>query len=462
MPPPLLRVKVLAILDTLDTANEISEVCSQDGLEISAATAFEVGLERVFREHPQIVLLDLALATANGMEALERIAAFDPDIEVVLMTDRYSADSAMEAIRNGASDYLSKPVSLALLRDRVGKVVEAVRQRQRALDIESELLAACRFEGMIGRSAAMWELFTRIRRLAPHFHTVLVTGAAGTGKELVARALHRLSPVSDGRYVVCDCSAVQEALLEGELFGYVKGAFAGTTQDKMGLLEYAHNGTLFLDEIGGMPVKTQAKLLHALQHQEIHRVGSHTPHKINVRVIASTNHDLTALIAQERFRKDLYDEISMYQIRTPSLSERREDLSLLECYFVRKFSEQYQKSIREITQRAQVLLAGYAWPGNVRELHSAVESACVRGKGGVIDVADLPDHIRSQPVPATSQNGQTGRASEVDEDLFLDRRERLLLASALERSGGNQCQAARLLGISRDRMRSKMAKHRLR
>jgi DNA-binding NtrC family response regulator len=458
---PTSHVKLVAIDDTPESLELITEALSQEGLKIFTATDPENGLDIVFHEHPQIVLLDLVMPKLSGMEALERIVEFDPSIEVILMTAHYSTESAVEAIKKGASDYLNKPVSIALLRDRIHKLMEEARQRQRALAVDSELLSTCQFEDMVGRSPVMWEMFARIRRVAPHFRTALVTGATGTGKELVARALHRLSPVAGGRYVVCNCSAVVETLFESELFGYVKGAFTGANADKMGLFEYAHNGTLFLDEIGDMPMNTQAKLLRVLQNQEVQRVGSLTSRKVDARVIAATNHDLKALIAQSRFREDLYYRLCMVEIRTPRLSERKEDLALLEHYFIRKFSEQYQKPIHGLTQRAQIVLGRYPWPGNVRELENVLGNACMMVMGEMIDVADLPENLRAQAPMATTVGNGPVMASEPEKDLSLEEQERLLLVSALERAGGNQSQAARILHISRDRMRYKMSKHNL-
>ena len=455
------HVKLVGIDDTPESLELITEALSQEGLEIFTATDPEDGLDLVFHEHPQIVLLDLVMPKMSGMDVLERIVEFDPSIEVILMTAHYSTESAVEAIKKGASDYLNKPVSIALLRERIRKLMEEARQRQRAVAVDSELLSSCQFEDMVGRSPVMWEMFARIRRVAPHFRTALVTGATGTGKELVARALHQLSPVSGGRYVVCNCSAVVETLFESELFGYVKGAFTGATADKMGLFEYAHNGTLFLDEIGDMPMNTQAKLLRVLQNQEVQRVGSLTARKVDARVIAATNHDLQALIAQNRFREDLYYRLCMVEIRTPRLSERKEDLALLEHYFIHKFSEQYQKPIQGLTQRAQIVLGRYSWPGNVRELENALGNACMMVMGEMIDVADLPENLRAQAPMATASGNGPVRASEPGKDLSLEEQERLLLVSALERAGGNQSQAARILRISRDRMRYKMSKHNL-
>ncbi|MBZ5592747.1 MAG: sigma-54 dependent transcriptional regulator [Acidobacteriia bacterium] len=452
--------KLVAIDDTPESLELITEALAEDNLQIFTSTDPEEGLDMVFHERPQVVLLDLVMPKLGGMEVLERIVEFDPGIEVILMTAHYSTESAVEAIKKGASDYLNKPVSIALLRDRVRKLMDEARQRQRTLALDDELLSTSQFEGMVGRSAVMWELFARIRRVAPHYRSALVTGATGTGKELVARALHQLSPVSGGRYVVCNCSAVVETLFESELFGYVKGAFTGANQDKMGLFEYAHNGTLFLDEIGDMPMNTQAKLLRVLQNQEVQRVGSLTSRKVDARVVAATNHDLRSLISQNRFREDLYYRLSMVEIRTPRLAERKEDLALLEHYFIRKFADQYQKPIQGLTQRAQILLARYSWPGNVRELENVLGSACMMVMGETIDVADLPENMRPHALEA-GVSAPLGSGAEPDKDLSLEEQERLLLISALERAGGNQSQAARLLRISRDRMRYKMSKHNL-
>src|SRR6185369_3987344 len=224
--------------------------------------------------------------------------------------------------------------------------------------------ASAEFEGIIGNSPTMWDMFSRIRRVAPHYRAVLVTGETGTGKDLVAQALHRLSPAGQGRYVVLNCSAVVETLFESELFGHVRGSFTGATQDKAGLFEHAHGGTLFLDEIGDMPLATQAKLLRVLQNQEVQRVGSLSARTVDVRVIAATNHNLRAAITEKQFREDLYYRLSLVEIHVPTLAERKEDLPLLERHFVAKFAALYRKEIRGVTHRAQLRLATHPWPGN--------------------------------------------------------------------------------------------------
>src|SRR6266567_1302772 len=343
-------VSLLILDDNTGSLELLSSALAQPDLEILTASHPEEGLDLVFDRHPQIVLTDLVMPRLSGLDVLERIMEFDSSIDVILMTAHYSTESAVEAIKKGACDYLNKPVSIAALRERVGRLIESARKRQRALQLETDLLANSEFEGIIGNSPLMWDLFSRIRRVAPHYRSVLVTGETGTGKALVAQPLHRLSPAAVGRYVVLNCSAVVETLFESELFGHVKGSFTGAAHDKPGLVEHAHGGTLFLDEIGDMPLATQAKLLRALQHQEIQRVGSLGARKVDVRVIAATHRDLRAAIAEKQFREDLFYRLSMIEVRVPSLAERKEDLPLLTRHFVSKFAVQYGKNIRGLTQ----------------------------------------------------------------------------------------------------------------
>src|SRR5579862_9131441 len=307
-------VTLVAIDDDPHALELIAEALQQEGLEILTACDPEEGVRLVLRRRPQIVLVDLVMPKLNGIDVLERIMDAAPETEVILITAHYSTESAVEAIRKGASDYLNKPLSLDLLNERVSKLIDEARLRQRALRLDGELARTCQFEGMVGRCPQMLEVFSRIRRVAPHYRAALVTGETGTGKELVAAALHRLSPASSNRFVICNASAVVETLFESELFGHVKGAFTGATHDKMGLIEHAHGGTLFLDEIGDMPMSTQAKLLRALQNQEVQRVGSLGIRKVDVRVVAATNHDLHAAMGEKRFREDLYYRLSMVEI----------------------------------------------------------------------------------------------------------------------------------------------------
>jgi DNA-binding NtrC family response regulator len=464
-------LSLLIIDDNPGSLEMLSSALAQPELEILTASDPEEGLDLLHERHPQIVLTDLVMPKMSGMEVLERIMEFDPSTDVILMTAHYSTESAVEAIKKGASDYLNKPVSIAALRERVGKLLEGARKRRRASQLEDELAASAEFEGFVGNSPLMWDMFSRIRRVAPHYRAVLVTGETGTGKDLVAQALHRLSPASQGRYVVLNCSAVVETLFESELFGHVRGSFTGATADKAGLMEHAHGGTLFLDEIGDMPLSTQAKLLRVLQNQEVLRVGSLTPRKVNVRVIAATNRDLRKSIADKQFREDLYYRLSMVEINVPSLAERKEDLPLLERHFISRFASQYGKQIHALTHRAQIALALHSWPGNVRELENVIGHACMMTLGDTIDIQDLPaylhqgathvtggeagktDHVHGSGSDGSAAGGANGPVSSLEDQ------ERLLIIRALQAAAGNQSEAARILRIGRDALRYKLKKH---
>jgi DNA-binding NtrC family response regulator len=352
-------IALVIIDDNLRSLEYISTALASENVQIFTAPDPEEGLDLVYTHRPQLVMTDLVMPHMSGMEVLERITEFDPAIDVILMTAHYTTETAVEAIRKGAADYLNKPISLATLRDRVGRIIDAALLRQKVRHAEDQVMETAQFEGIAGRTPEMWEMFSRIRRIAPHYRAALITGQTGTGKELVAHALHRLSLVK-GRFVVLNCSAVVETLFESELFGHVRGAFTGADRDKMGLFEHANGGTLFLDEIGDMPLSTQAKLLRVLQNQEVLRVGSLTPQKVDVRVVAATNKDLRDQIAERQFREDLFFRLSMIEIHVPSLAERMGDLPLLARHFVKKFSQQFNKNIGGTTQRRRSCLAAIA------------------------------------------------------------------------------------------------------
>jgi len=462
-------VSVVIIDDNAGILELLSTALAAEDLRIFTAADPEEGLDIVFREHPAVVLCDLLMPGTGGLEVLDRIVAFDPAIEVVLMTAHSTPESAVEAIRRGAADYLPKPLSMATLRERISRLLVEARLRNQGKALEDRLLDVATFEGMIGRSPALLEMSSRIRRIAPHYRTALITGDTGTGKELAARALHNLSPVAKARFVVLNCSAVVETLFESELFGHVRGSFTGADKDKMGLFEYADKGTIFLDEIGDMPLNTQAKLLRTLQNQEVLRVGSLTPRKIDVRVIAATHRDLRQAVADRQFREDLFYRLSMIEIRTPPLAERKEDLPLLARHFVEKFSSQFRKTIRGLTRRAEIIIARHTWPGNVRELENAIGHACIMAVSETIDVLDLPEyllapshtaHAPANPSPAGTASAGTASAKldKLDE-ASLDAHEKRLIADALARAHGNQTEAARHLRIGRDALRYKVKKH---
>jgi two-component system, NtrC family, response regulator HydG len=450
----------LVIIDDHPGSLELlSTALEQPGLRIFTSTDPEAGLDLILDKHPNIVLTDLVMPKMSGLELLDRVVQFDPAIEVILMTAHYSTESAVEAIKKGAADYLNKPISIPALREKIGGIIEEVQKRNRSLQLQDELRGNAQFEQIIGNSPAMWELFSRIRRIAPHFRTVLVTGATGSGKDLVAQALHRLSPASAGNLVIVNCSAVVETLFESELFGHVKGAFTGATHDKIGLVEHASGGTLFLDEIGDMPLGTQAKLLRTIQNQEVQRVGSLLARKVNFRVIAATHRDLRAMIHESKFREDLYYRLSMVELRIPPLAERKEDLPLLTQHFIERFSKQFDKPVRGLTQRASIALSRYDWPGNVRELENAIGHACMMALGDTIDVPELPEYLRTGSHEAIPPVAVPTPGEYRPVNSLLENSERQLISDALARASGNQSEAARLLRIGRDALRYKMKKY---
>lgn len=418
----------------------IQSALAQEGLEIRTFHQPRAGLEFVLERRPQIVLSDLMMPDLHGTEVLEKIVAHDPAIEVILMTAHYSTESAVEGIRMGAADYLTKPVDIEKLRDRVGVLVAEARKRRRVYELDLELLRAFQFNGIVGRSPLVLDMFSRIRRIAPHYQTALITGPTGSGKELVARALHQQGPVAKGPFAVCNCSAIVETLFESEVFGHVKGAFTGAAQDKVGLFEFANGGTVFLDEIGEMPLPAQAKLLRVLQNHEVQRVGSPVARKVNVRVIAATHRDLKKMVAEKTFREDLYYRLAMVQIHVPPLAERREDIPLLERHFLEKFSAQYEKPIRGMSRAARTLVARYSWPGNVREMENVFANACMMAESDVVEVHDLPAHLNERPREFVMID---------DELLPLREMERRYVLRVLEKVGGNKAQAAQILGIGR-------------
>jgi DNA-binding NtrC family response regulator len=444
-------VRIVVIDDNPGSLELLSTALARPGVVVHTAMSPVDGLELVRKLHPQLVITDLVMPEMSGLDVLQQVVGFDPSIDVLLMTAHYTTETAVEAIRNGAADYLQKPVKIALLRERVTRLLTSAEQRQKANSAVFEY-SHSNFEGMIARSSPMWRLFAMVQRIAPHYRSVLVHGETGTGKDLVARALHRLSDVA-GQFIVVNCSAVVETLFESELFGHVKGAFTGADQDKTGLLELANGGTLFLDEIGDMPLSTQAKLLRALQNQEFLPVGSLKLRRVNVRIIAATHRNLRAAINEGRFREDLYYRLSMVELDVPPLREHPEDIALLARHFTQKFSREFSKEITGLTPRAFIVLEHHSWPGNVRELEHAIGRACMLTENVLLDLDDLP-------VGLAPQNGVDAEDMKQVTSPLADQ-ERRMVQEALREAGGNQSVAARRLGIGRDALRYKMKRHNL-
>jgi DNA-binding NtrC family response regulator len=443
------RLRLLVINRDLNLLQLCSAAFPESEVEV-LTTANEIeGLEIFFRSRPQIVVLDVSAPGVGGLDALNRILSTDPAVSVIFLADQYSSSAALNAIRLGATDYITKPIDVIKLQSRVHELFADAQRRNEALSLDRELVENYQFEGIIGRSPAMLDVFSRIRRVAPHYRVLLINGETGTGKELVARAVHNRGRSATKPFVACNCSALVDTLLETELFGHVKGAFTGADRDKVGLFEYANGGTVFLDEIGDMPFGAQARLLRVLQNEEIQKVGSPKVYAVDTRVIAATNRNLRTLVAEGKFREDLYYRLAMAEITLPPLLQRMEDLHLLERYFVEKYSREYNKEILGLTRRAQARMASYSWPGNVRELQNVIANACMMLETTTIDVKDLPDSIVNRSVTEISNNLAPLTMEKVQENHLLD---------VLAYTSGNKARAAEILDISRETVYSMLAR----
>jgi DNA-binding NtrC family response regulator len=409
------------------------------GLPVAVLRAGDLaeGMSFYRRFLPQMVFMDSEFDDVKM--PLPDLFAGDSALEVVLMTDHWSEAGALDAVARGASDLLVKPLEPLKLRQMVSSLIAQAQTRRLTRELDDELLDAYQFQGMVGRSPRMLDVFSRIRRVAPLFQTVLITGPTGTGKELIARALHNLSPRAHEKFVVCNCSALTETLLESQLFGHVKGSFTGATHDRAGLFEHSNHGTLFLDEIGELSLGAQAKLLRILQSQELQRVGSPLTRTVDVHVLAATNRNVRELASTGKFREDLFYRLSMIEIQLPPLTDRMEDLPLLQQHFLRYFSTKYGKELKGISRRAQIFLTRHPWPGNVRELENVIGNACIMAQGKIVSEADLPEAIRA-PLSTVDKTRRFMTLEEVQSRH---------LEYILKLVEGNKARAAEILGVSR-------------
>lgn len=427
--------------DDPDQLEMLSAVMEAMGYESIATSDPEEALGLVRSGNCRLVLADVKMPGMSGYEFLDRAMRCDPGTHVIVMTGEYTLESALEAIRRGATDFLPKPIDHARLKRTLDEAATLYDQRKRVRALEEELLKDLEFHGIVGKSPAMLEVFDFARKVARHYTNVLLVGATGTGKELVARAIHNISPVSQQKLAICNCSAMVDTLLESQLFGHVRGSFTGATDTRPGLFEYANNGTVFLDEIGETSLPMQAKLLRVIQNREIQRVGSPEVRQVNVRLIAATNRDLRAEVLAGRFREDLFYRLSSIQIRVPSLTERLEDIPLLVHYFLKKYNSVYGKTVSGLSRRTQTVLLQHPWPGNVRELENVIATAAITVTGDFIDIADLPDHLQHRnPQKASGDDWRP---------LSLDDVRKLHIQRVLELCQGNRLRAAQILGIGR-------------
>lgn len=443
----------LLIVDDEETTRELCmTVARQAGLKTTAVPTAEEALEAVEQSAIDIVLTDLKLPGKSGLALLKELNEQYPDVAVIVLTQYGTIDSAIEATKTGAVDYVTKPFRVEELRARLEHAMREVDLQQENRLLREQLHhGQPGFGNLIGLSPKMQRVYRTIEKVSAHEYPVLVLGESGTGKELVARSLHQLGLRKDGPFVPVDCSSLVPTLIESELFGYVRGAFTGAMQSKQGLLEAANGGTVFLDEIGDMPTDLQARLLRSLQEKEIKPVGSTERRRIDVRIVAATNRDLETAIRAGTFRQDLYFRLNVVQIKLPPLRDRKSDIPLLVTAFLAKYSQK-DEPLRSVSAETMRRLMAHDWPGNVRELENAVERAVAMSSGPVIHVVDLP----SNPQTSTSD-----RAPGRDELLPLDELERRAILRTLRETNGDKVAAARMLGIGKTTLYRKLKQYRL-
>ena len=440
---------VLVVEDEEVTRKLCSEVAESCGMKAIAVASAAEALELLDLHSVDIMLTDLKLQQSSGLDLLKRVRDVYPQVVVVVLTQYGTIDSAVEATRMGAADYVTKPFHVEDLRSRLMRVARDVDLRQENQLLREQLRTRPGFGGLIGVSERMQRVYKMIEKVSQHEYPVLILGESGTGKELVARSIHFSGERKSRPFAPVDCSALVPTLIESELFGYVKGAFTGAVQAKQGLLEAAQGGTLFLDEIGDLPVDLQAKLLRVLQEREVKPVGSTERRPLDVRIIAATNRDLEAAIRNGSFRQDLYFRLNVVQIKLPPLRERKSDIPLLVTSFLDKFTDP-QGPARTISEDAMRRLVAYDWPGNVRELENAIERAVALGSGPIVHVGDLPSSL---------QYPSSERAPEKEELLPLEELERRAILRMLRETGGDKLAAARMLGIGKTTLYRKLKQY---
>ena len=431
--------RILIVEDDRPQADAIAEVLDRVGHASVVVTEPRRALDLLGSDSFDLVVTDLVMHEVDGMEVLRRAKQTDPRVEVIMVTGHGTIETAVQAIREGASDYITKPLNVAELRDRVAKALEHQRLLSRTADMSAQLQERFGFEGIIGQSGLMRRVIQTCRQIAPTDATVLIEGESGTGKELIAKALHNNSPRKDRNFVALNCAALSEGILESELFGHEKGAFTGAVTARKGRFEHADGGTLFLDEVGDMPMATQIKLLRVIENGEIVRVGSNDPRRVDVRLLSATNRNLEDLIRAKQFREDLYFRLKVVRIVLPPLRDRREDVPLLTEHYLKRLAAEHSKPVTGITPEAQRVLDAYAWPGNVRELINTLETMVVLAQKPVLDVADIPPEIRPSAAPPPEAGLRAG--------MTLGEAERQLIERTLEMTKGNRSQAAAALGI---------------
>jgi two-component system, NtrC family, nitrogen regulation response regulator GlnG len=457
-------MRTLLVIDDEDSVRySFRRVFEGDDVRVLTAGTAAEGLAAVREHNPDVVVLDLQLPDRSGLDLFPDLQALDPKRPVLFITAHGTTETAIEAMKRGAFDYLVKPVDL----DRLSQLIDRAFEAARLMHVPAVLPADDRGDRIVGRSPIMQEMCKAIGRLAPQDVNVLILGESGTGKELVARALYHHSRRADKPFLAINCAALPEALLESELFGHEQGAFTGATRRRIGKFEQCDGGTLFLDEIGDMTAALQAKMLRVLQEQRFERLGSNETLKTEVRVLAATNHNLEQLVEQGRFRKDLYYRLKVVTIQLPPLRDRADDVAELAHYFLFRFDRELNLDVRSLALETLELLQAYPWPGNVRELQSAIKQAMLHASGHVLLPEFLPEEVRKAR-PAAADTAGVGfhldafieealrRGEQGLHDLVIKAVERRLLAMVLRHTNGHQTQASEVLGLNRTTLRHKL------
>jgi DNA-binding NtrC family response regulator len=458
------KPRVLIVDDERSIVDIVARFAEKEGFDAVRCNGGREAFDYLHDNHADLALVDLRMPEINGMEVLDTIRRVDPGCRVALMTGYAGIDSAIEAIKQGAIDYLTKPLDFERLRRLLRSVHEERNRRRSLMRVDSDMAKRVEYRGMIGRSAPMQALFSLIERLAPHVRTALIIGETGAGKELVARALHQAGPRKNHRFVAVNCSAVVEALFESELFGHVRGAFTGAVESKAGLFEHADGGTLFLDEVGDLPLPMQAKLLRVLESGDVQRIGALDARHVDVQVFAATNRDLAADLQTGRFRADLFYRLDLVELRLPPLRDRREDIPSLVAAFVAEFGRRFGKRIHGLAPEAERQLVAAPWTGNVRQLRNTIERACMLTDGEFLTERELIPAVGAieapvdAPLPAATATGATEPAPAAD-SLFAIEREHVM--RVLQRTRGNKQAAARELQISRRALYRLLERHHL-
>jgi two-component system, NtrC family, response regulator HydG len=440
-------VNVLVVDNDLAHARTMCEGLSKLGYRCVVAGSGQEGARRIEEEVFDVVVTDLMMNDIGGLEILAAAKQACEETQVIVVTGHGTIPSAVAAMQQGAYSYLQKPLDLGHLRSAVEKASEGVLLKRQNVELNRRLDEKFGFEGVVGSSPQMLALIDRLRRIAPTDASVLIQGETGTGKELVAQAIHQNSPRKTKPFVALNCAALSENILESELFGHVRGAFTDASSDRVGKFEFANGGTLFLDEVGDMPMATQIKLLRVLESSEITRVGSNTPVKVNVRILSATNRNLEEAITAGSFRSDLYHRLKVITIAIPTLRERSADIPLLIEHFIRQFAKRHHKQVCGVSPAARMRLGSFAWPGNVRQLRNVIESMVVVDIDGTLDVDDLPLELEPAAGEEAAQpvDKHAGLSTLVGRP--LEEIERIFIEETLKLTGGNREQAAELLGI---------------